>query len=236
MARQSLWTEIADTLAGEIARGAYRPGDRLPSEAELSRRFGVNRHTVRRALARLAAEGTLHSRRGAGVFVAARPATEYPIGRRVRFSQAVTAAGLIASRQFSRIETRIAEPEEADLLALPAASLVHVVEGISLADGAPMAAFRSVFPAQRFPGLPGRLAETGSITAALRAEGLADYTRASTRIVAKTAGAALAARLMLTEGAPILRAKAVNVDEAGQPVEYGTTWFAGDRVVLTIAP
>lgn len=236
MVRTTLWSEIADTLAGEILRGAYACGDRLPSEADLARRFGVNRHTVRRALARLAAEGAVHSRRGAGVFVAARPATEYPIGRRVRFSQAVSAAGQTASRQFSRIETRSADPEEAELLALSPGSPVHVVEGLSLSDGAPLAAFRSVFPAGRFAHLPQRLAETGSITAALRAEGLADYTRASTRIVAKTAGAALAARLHLPEGAPILRAKAVNVDGLGRPVEYGTTWFAGDRVVLTVTP
>ena len=32
----------------------------------------------------------------------------------------------------------------------------------------------------------------------------------------------------------ILRSVAVNVDGAGVPVEYGTTWFAGDRVTLTL--
>ena len=46
----------------------------------------------------------------------------------------------------------------------------------------------------------------------------------------------LAAQLRLPEGAPILRSVAVNIDAAGQPVEYGTTWFAGDRVTLTVSP
>lgn len=236
MTKHALWAEIADTLAADLARGAYRPGDRLPSEAELALRFGVNRHTLRRALARLTAEGLLFPRRGAGVFVADRPVTDYPLGRRVRFSQAVSAAGQAASRRFSRVETRGADDEEAQQLNLIPGALVHVVEGVSLADATPIAAFRSVFPGGRFPGLPQRLQETGSITQALRAEGLTDYTRATTRIVAKTAGAALAARLMLPEGAPILRTRAVNVDSDGQPVEYGTTWFAGDRVALTVAP
>ena len=236
MTKHALWAEIADTLAADLARGAYRPGDRLPSEAELARRFGVNRHTLRRALARLTAEGLLFPRRGAGVFVADRPVTDYPLGRRVRFSQAVSASGQAASRQFSRIETRGADAEEAQQLNLAPGAPVHVVEGVSLADATPLAAFRSVFPAARFPGLPARLSETGSITQALRDEGLTDYTRAATRIVAKTAGAALAARLMLAEGAPILRTRAVNVDSDGEPVEYGTTWFAGDRVALTVAP
>ena len=35
---------------------------------------------------------------------------------------------------------------------------------------------------------------------------------------------------------PVLRSVAVNVDAAGVAVEYGTTWFAGDRVTLTVEP
>ena len=65
---------------------------KLPTEAALAARFGVNRHTVRHGLASLSDEGLVHARRGAGVFVAA-DVTEYPIGRRVRFHQNVKAAG-----------------------------------------------------------------------------------------------------------------------------------------------
>ncbi|MFN3294181.1 MAG: GntR family transcriptional regulator, partial [Gemmobacter sp.] len=80
MPRAALWTAIAETLRGEIAQGLYPPGARLPTEAALSARFGVNRHTVRHALAALAQDGTVHARRGAGVFVTARP-TDYPLGQ-----------------------------------------------------------------------------------------------------------------------------------------------------------
>ena len=38
-----------------------------------------------------------------------------------------------------------------------------------------------------------------------------------------------------TMGEPILRTLAVNVDPEGQPIEYGRTWFAGDRITLTLA-
>ncbi len=71
---------------------------------------------------------------------------------------------------------------------------------------------------------------------ALAREGLADYTRAETRITAKLATATQALALHLREGAPILRSESVNVDGAGVPVEFGQTWFAGDRVTLTVAP
>jgi GntR family phosphonate transport system transcriptional regulator len=190
---------------------------------------------VRHALSELAADGTVHPRRGAGVFVAARP-TDYPLGRRVRFHRNVAASGRTPARQIDRLETRLADTREAEALALAPGAPVHVVEGLSLADGIPIAAFRSVFPAARLPGLLDAMARTNSVTAALAAEGVADYTRALTRLAARTATALLALQLRLPEGAPILRSVAVNVDAGGVPVEYGTTWFAGDRVTLTVQP
>ncbi|HEX9857946.1 MAG TPA: phosphonate metabolism transcriptional regulator PhnF, partial [Paracoccaceae bacterium] len=196
MPRSPIWKTIADTLSAEIAGGHYRPGDRLPTEAALAARFGVNRHTVRHALAGMAQIGLVHARRGAGVFVATTPA-DYPLGRRVRFHQNLAASGRTPSRQVSRLETRHADPREAEALSLPPGADVHVFEGLSLADGLPVAAFRSVFPAARFPGLLEALRETASVTRALAAAGLADYTRASTRLTAKSAPATLALQLRL---------------------------------------
>lgn len=235
MPRDTIWTAIAATLRDDITRGAYSPGTRLPTEAELSARFGVNRHTVRRALADLAEAGLVQPRRGAGVFVTARP-TDYRLGRRVRFHQNVADSGRTPSRRFTRLETCPADGDEAEGLGLPDGAPVHLVEGVSLADGLPLAAFRSAFPAGRFPGLLAALQETGSVTDALASCGLTDYTRRDTRLTAKLADPVLALALQIKPGAPVLRSVAVNVDAAGAPVEYGTTWFAGDRVTLTVAP
>jgi GntR family phosphonate transport system transcriptional regulator len=233
--RTPIWKSIAGTLADEIARGHWGVGERLPTEAELSARFGVNRHTVRRSLAALGDEGLVHSRRGAGVFVAGRP-TDYPIGRRVRFHQNLRAAGRLPGKEILTIATRTADAEEAEALALAARAEVHAYEGLSLADGQPVALFRSVFPAARFPDLPRHLLEEGSVTAALARGGVADYTRASTRLTAVPATATQGLHLRLPEGAPLLRSVGVNVDTARRPVEYGHTWFAGDRVTLTVEP
>ena len=233
MPRETLWTAIAATLRDDIANGTYGPGSRLPTEADLSARFGVNRHTLRRALADLGKAGLVQSRRGAGVFVVARP-TDYRLGRRVRFHQNVTDSGQTPSRRFTRLETCPAGEEEAEALGLAVGDLVHVVEGASLADGLPLAAFRSVFPAGRFAGFLPALEASGSITAALTASGLTDYTRRDTRLTAKLADPVLALALQVPAGAPVLRSVAVNVDAGGRPVEYGVTWFAGDRVTLTV--
>jgi GntR family phosphonate transport system transcriptional regulator len=231
----ALWKSIAETLRAEIAEGLYRPGGRLPTEAALSGRFGVNRHTVRHALASLAEAGLVHARRGAGVFVTARP-TEYPLGRRVRFHQNVAAAGQTPSRRITRRETRPAGASEAAALRIAEGSAVHVVEGVSMADGQPLSVFRSVFPAARFPGLLAEMEAQTSVTAALARCGIADYTRAETRLTAKLATPVLALALQIPDGAPILRSVSVNVDTDAVPVEFGTAWFAGDRVTLTVSP
>ena len=78
------------------------------------------------------------------------------------------------------------------------------------------------------------LHESSSVTDALKVAGVADYTRASTRLTAVRATATHALHLQVTEGDPLLRSTSVNIDDRGRPVEYGRTWFAGDRVTLTL--
>ena len=65
---------LADSVARQvellILRGVLRPGERLPSERELSERLGVSRPSVRDAVADLQDRGLLTTRAGAGIFVA----------------------------------------------------------------------------------------------------------------------------------------------------------------------
>ena len=233
MPRTPIWSSIAAHLTAEIAAGTYAQGFKLPTEAQLALRFGVNRHTVRRALGALAEAGLVQPRRGAGVFVTSVP-TEYPLGRRVRFTQNVLASGRTPSRRLLRTEIRPASADEAEALTLPPSALVHLIEGVSLADGVPIGLFRSVLPALRFPDFAQDMARFGSITAALAHAGVTDYTRAVTRLTAKLANAVQAGHLQIPQGAPLLRSVTINVDPDGRPVEFGTSWFAGDRVTLTV--
>ena len=60
---------VSQALSSEIQGGTYRIGDRLPSEPELSQRFGVSRHTVRAALRTLNQLGLVSSQQGIGTQV-----------------------------------------------------------------------------------------------------------------------------------------------------------------------
>lgn len=233
MSRTPIWKSIALSLTSDIAEGRYSMGDRLPTEAQLSARFGVNRHTVRRALASLSEQGLVHARRGAGVFVATRP-TDYPLGKRVRFHRNIRAGGQTPAKTVLAVTTRMADTSEAEALGLDPGAPVHVYDGLSLADNQPIALFQSLFPATRLPDLPQALSQTGSVTEALKRCGISDYTRVSTRITAKLANPTQALHLRIDPGAPVLRTQAINADPQGTPVEYGRTWFAGDLVTLTL--
>ena len=64
-----LYQQIFEEIKGAIEAGDYVPKERIPSEPELSERYGVSRITVRRAVEELCAEGYLVKQQGRGTFV-----------------------------------------------------------------------------------------------------------------------------------------------------------------------
>ncbi|MCB2023766.1 MAG: GntR family transcriptional regulator [Ottowia sp.] len=70
---EPLYVQLANQLAQAISSGEYGPGQQLPPEAALMTAHGISRVTVRQALALLARNGQVVSRRGKGTFVARAP-------------------------------------------------------------------------------------------------------------------------------------------------------------------
>ena len=60
----SLADRLADRLSEQIAGGALKPGDRLPTETQLAQHHGVSRSVVREAVQRLKSRALLVSRPG----------------------------------------------------------------------------------------------------------------------------------------------------------------------------
>ncbi|MEM9098363.1 MAG: phosphonate metabolism transcriptional regulator PhnF [Pseudomonadota bacterium] len=233
MGRKAIWLEIEATLRGEIADGHYRPGDKLPTEAALATRFGVNRHTVRRAVAALQEDQLVQARRGAGVFVMSQPTT-YRLGPRTRFTENLAASGQIARKTILRMETRCCDSQEAELLEIKQGEPVHVSESLGLSEGTPLVLGHSIFPAKRVPNFFDEFRVSGSVTDSLKGDGFQDYTRAWTRISAEKASATQASLLRCAEGSILLCTDALNVCAEGRPLEFGKSWFPGDRIELVV--
>ena len=66
----ALYEQVKDHIARKIQEGAWRAGDRLPSESELVTQFGISRMTVNRALRELVEQGRIVRVAGVGSFVA----------------------------------------------------------------------------------------------------------------------------------------------------------------------
>lgn len=227
------WRQIADGLDADLATGRLRPGQKLPTEAQLAQRFGVNRHTVRRALAALAARGLVRATQGRGTFVEARP-LPYPIGPRTRFSEIVAQAGREAWGDLLFAAEAVAGEEAAAALGLrPGAPLLELTT-LHKADGTPISLARTCLPLPRFAGLDRIYSETGSLTRAFAALGITDYVRLSTRITARVAGADEAAPLDLTPGRALLVVESVNADAEGRRIQATRAHFAADRVELVV--
>jgi len=229
----AVWRQIAERLRGDIASGAIGENGKLPTEAELATRFGVNRHTVRRAIAALAEQNVVRADRGRGTFITARP-IDYPIGTRTRFSEIVSRQArqprgrLIAARE-ERADVVVAEK-----LRLAVGHAVIRLETLSAADGVPLSRATSWFPADRFPDLVAVYAETGSITKALAHHGVADYMRRETRISARLADPDDAEKLASAPGAAVLVSESVNIDADGVPIQFSRSRFAADRVQIVV--
>ena len=229
----TLWRRIADEFEQEIFAGTYGNGDRLPGEIEIAGRLGVNRHTVRRALAELTERGLLRAERGSGTYVETTRLT-YPIGSRTRFSEIVGGAGLEVG---GRLIAHAAEPASAavaERLGLRLGELTIRMEVLRSANRVPICLATVRLPAEHMPDAARVYRKHRSMTRTLAHFGIRDYRRQRTSICATRADAVDAQYLRVAAGRPLLLVDSVDVTPSGKLILTTSARFAADRVELTI--
>jgi GntR family transcriptional regulator, phosphonate transport system regulatory protein len=231
----ALWRRIETTLAAEIAAGLFKPGDRLPTEAELARRFAVNRHTLRRAMAALADAGRVRIEQGRGTFVQ-EDVIEYPVSRRTRFSEVLTAQHYHPRGELLRAVDLPASAEVARGLKIRGGQRVIVLEIVGHADSRPISLVSHYFPRARFDGLIDSYKATRSITKALVHHGVADYVRLETRATTRMPDDVEARILKQSPRLPILVTESINIDTDGRHIEFSIGRFASERVQIVFKP
>jgi GntR family phosphonate transport system transcriptional regulator len=229
----SFWARITNELAAAIGRGTYAPGQRLPSEHFLAAQFGVNRHTIRRSLASLGQLGLVRATQGSGTYVE-EFAVDLMLSKRTRHRQSLAHLGLPGGMRLLASEPIRAKADVAKALETKTGLSVLHLQVLGDGGGQPLHFSDRYFPLPRFAGLDGHLLQSGSITQAFAALGVGDYTRRQSRISARMPTAEVASQLRQPSTRPALYVSSVNVDVDGTPIEYARTWFAGDRVTLTV--
>lgn len=120
--KPKLAERVVATLRAQIVGGQVMPGQKLPTEGQMTETFGVSRTVIREAMASLAADGLVESRQGAGVFVLEHPTLAFSSFSQeikkvsqainvleVRMGIEIESAGLAAMRRNAAQEALIQE-------------------------------------------------------------------------------------------------------------------------------
>jgi GntR family phosphonate transport system transcriptional regulator len=225
MSRQHgpVYQQLAQHLRQLLA--SYRPGEYLPSEMALAETYGVNRHTLRRAVEVLIDDGLLLRHKGRGSCVTARPIM-YPVAPASTYSQVMRSQGYRPQARVLGRRIRAAKPSEADLLGLDHDARIFELSTVRLLDGQPMTLIRHCFSdrfAQVFQNY-----RSGSVREYLARQGWA-LIRQSTHIGAQMPTLRDALLLLMPRQVPLLSVHTVSGNAGGTPLELSVSLSRADR-------
>lgn len=234
----SLWRQIGEALIGEIENGTLEAEKRLPSSEELAVRFGVNRHTVLKAISHLQVEGYVRIKRGRGTYAVVNR-MEYRIGPRRWFEENLLETNRVPTRTVISATDISAPKNIAAALGGDEGDPVFFLKLLGEADGFPVNFGYHYFPLSRLPGIGDAFRAYGSeptahlsFTKVFRSVGVADFRRKSVRIRSRVPTQEEAWQLRMPQTEHVIETDVTNVDSNDIPVVYANTCFCSSRVEL----
>ncbi len=225
--RLSLSAQAQRYLVGLIDEGAYRPGQRLPSENELSAQLGISRPTLREALLNLEQEGIVIRRHGVGTFIA--PGYEHRLESGLERLESVLES---AARQGLSIRCEGLQVTEepatrrlaAKLQTEPGTPLLRV-DRVLVADEIPVA-YMDDYTLNTVLS-PADIDDcfNGSVLDLLRQKPGLQVVQVQADIVALNADAFLAKKLKVKPGQAVLLLEELLFDQEGKAIEFSRNYF-----------
>ncbi|MFC7999048.1 GntR family transcriptional regulator [Streptomyces sp. CRB46] len=238
------YLQIADDLVQQIKEQILAPGDQVPSESDLMKKYAASQGTVRKAFAELRATGLIETRHGKGSYVKRRPPVRRKSSDRFRRSHrtAGKAAYLAEAEQAGNtpsvsvlyVGPTDAPDEIAERLSVQAGAKVLARRRLYFSDGIPTEEATSYLPWDIAKDIPELFEENpggGGIYARLEEHGhtlkeLSETVRV--RLATKQEIGALS----LSPGSPIIHLTRNAESEAGRIIEVCDTFMAADQFVL----
>jgi DNA-binding GntR family transcriptional regulator len=149
------YQKVVDYLREEIASGRLRPGDKVPTEEELCRKFGYSRMTVNKALVALSDSGYLKRIPGKGSFVESLPHVSKDLSSSTSFTQDMRKIGLTAGAKLVNYQVinAASKPKVRDYLKLQDQDLMHYFIRIRTGDEIPIAVSYTYISAKIVPAI-----------------------------------------------------------------------------------
>jgi GntR family transcriptional regulator len=218
-----LYRELERQMRGALARGEWKPGEAIPPERELAKRFAVSIGTVRKAIDELVALNMLIRQQGRGTFVAShtrdrllfyffhvvpeRGGKQYPDVRLVSFARGK------------------AQRSEAEALRIAPSDPVFRIRNLLHLSGRPVIVDDLTLPAARFRGLTGRrFARRPSTIYNLYQDAFGlSVVRTRERLRATLADVETASLLRVSKGSPLLAIRRLALSYDDDPIELRTS-------------
>ena len=226
--------QLKSLIADELDRGRWEPGDRIPSEPEFCRLFGVSRATVRQALAELEREGRLRKEKGRGTFVSEPRGNTWLLQSSHGFFDDATEAGRVVTSQVLRREVASLPNWASMALELDSGSEGVLLERLRSVDDEVVMYVQSFLRPEFAELILGAELERSSLYHVI-SEGAGVEVTGGRRVVeATSAPSDLAKLLSIPAGVALLQVEAISFDESNRPFETYRAWHRSDRTKITV--
>lgn len=225
--------KISDYLKEQIRTGELKPGDRLPSEAELCEQFNTSRGPVRQALASLRTEGTISSGRGRRSIVLGNHQYEnfksmYSITEWMRLR------GFEPSQKTLWQARRPAPAHVAEALGIKEGDPIVFVHRVRYGNGVPVMVERQYYPLEVGKHILNFDADSGSIHDHLEKHGV-NYDNVYRELNMGYADREDAIHLGVEEGHPMWFVRLHMSDHAGATIEFAEYHYLVESMSLGIS-
>ena len=225
------YQQLYQIMRARLDNQEWKPGDRIPGEAELISQYRVSRSTVRQVLDMLVQEGLINRHRGRGSFVSQRTLEE-SMTRIVSFTEDMRQRGFEPGTQVLSATLVAASPEGAEKLEVQAGEELARLERLRLANGEPMSLEESFLVHRFCPGVLQHNYAVQPLREILESEFGIRLVSAKQVIRAILAPARLANLLSVAAKSPLLFIERVSYSQGGQPVEFLRVYYRADRYSL----
>ena len=222
-----VYYQISEYIRDLIETDELHPGDKLPSEQDLSETFGVSRMTVRKALDILVQEGLLSREQGRGTVVRRRRFKEN-LMTVTSFDDDMRRQDAVASARVLEIQTVEADERIAKRLQIEPRTATYRISRIRYADDIPIGLQTYYIPCKYAPGLD-KEDLTQSIQGLLQDHYGHKLVRTQLWLEAMPADEVRATYLEVPVQFPLLNKRVILFNEQGVPVEYLRVLYRSDR-------
>ena len=226
--KQPLYDQLVDILIDRIEQ-EYRPGDLLPSERELSERYGLSRTTVRLALRELEDLGMVLRQHGRGTFVADRSAQVTNLSQSYSFTDQQRALGRVPTTTILEFSEISADDKLAEHMKVRTGDRLFKLKRLRSADSVPMMVEVSYLPVRKFLTLKRPLLDSMPLYEIIENVYHEKIRVAEEEFYASVARPSDAHLLDISENAPVLDLVRTTYNTSNEVIEYTLSVARADQ-------